>query len=90
MAKKIVIINGHPNKDSFNFALAAAYKKGALESHAQVKEITLSELNFNPNLAFGYQKRQELEPDLQAAWEKITWADHLVWLAGSKCNILEQ
>ena len=29
--KKIVIINGHPNNDSFNFALADAYKKGALE-----------------------------------------------------------
>ena len=27
--KKIVIINGHPNNNSFNFALAEAYKKGA-------------------------------------------------------------
>jgi len=38
------------------------------------------ELNFNPNLAFGYQKRTELEPDLLEAWEKIKWADHLVWV----------
>ena len=28
--KKILIINGHPNKESFNFALAEAYKKGAV------------------------------------------------------------
>lgn len=78
--KKIVIINGHPNKESLNFALAAAYKKGALESNAAIKEIIISDLQFNPNLEFGYQKRTELEPDLLEAWEKIKWADHLVWV----------
>jgi putative NADPH-quinone reductase len=25
--KKILIINGHPNKDSFNFGLEEAYKR---------------------------------------------------------------
>lgn len=80
MVKKIVIINGHPNKESLNFGLAEAYKKGALESNAKVKEIQISTLKFNPNLAFGYQKRTELEPDLVDAWEKIKWADHLVWI----------
>lgn len=78
--KKILIINGHPNKDSFNFGIVAAYKKGALASQAEVKEIVVSELLFNPNLKFGYQKRTDLEPDLIDAWEKITWADHLVWV----------
>lgn len=80
MTKKIVIINGHPNKESLNFGFAQAYKKGALESNAIVKEITISELKFNPNLAFGFQKRTELEPDLLESWEKIKWADHLVWI----------
>lgn len=78
--KKILIINGHPNKDSFNFGIAEAYKKGAIQSGAQVDEIVISELNFNPNLQFGYQKRMELEPHLQEAWKKILWADHLVWI----------
>lgn len=78
--KKIVIINGHPNKESFNFALAEAYKKGAEQSNAAISTITIAELNFNPNLAFGYQKRMEMEPDLQAAWQKIKEADHLVWV----------
>ncbi|MNQ66094.1 hypothetical protein D3C85_805740 [compost metagenome] len=78
--KKILIINGHPNKDSFNFGLVAAYKKGALQAGAQVKEIVIAELDFNPNLQFGYQKRTELEPDLTEAWEKIKWADHMVWV----------
>jgi putative NADPH-quinone reductase len=77
---KILIINGHPNKDSFCFALAEAYKKGAISAKNEVKEIVISELKFNPNLQFGYQKRTELEPDLLDAWEKIKWADHLVWV----------
>ncbi|MFN3557379.1 MAG: NAD(P)H-dependent oxidoreductase [Bacteroidales bacterium] len=80
MAKKILIINGHPNSESLNFALADAYKRGALETHAQVQEIVIANLRFNPNLAYGYQKRTELEPDLLAAWEKIKWADHMVWI----------
>lgn len=78
--KKILIINGHPNKESFNFGIAESYRKGAVESGAEVKEIIIAELDFNPNLQFGYQKIMELEPDLIQAWEKIVWADHLVWI----------
>lgn len=68
--KNILIINGHPDKESFNFALAESYKKGAIASGADVKEINIRELNFNPNLQFGYRKRTELEPDLIDAQEK--------------------
>lgn len=78
--KKILIINGHPNKESFNFGIAESYRKGAVESGAEVKEIIIAELDFNPNLQFGYQKIMQLEPDLIQAWEKIVWADHLVWI----------
>lgn len=78
--KKILIINGHPNKDSLNFALAEAYKKGALQAGSEIKEIIIRDLKFNPNLQSGYQKRTELEPDLLDAWEKIKWAEHLVWV----------
>ena len=78
--KKILIINGHPNKESFNFGIANAYKTGAKKSGAEVKEIIIADLKFNPNLQFGYRKRTELEPDLIESWEKIKWADHLVWI----------
>ena len=78
--KNILIINGHPNKDSLNFAIATAYKKGAIQAGAEVKEIIIRELHFNPNLPSGYKKRTELEPDLLDAWEKIKWAEHLVWI----------
>lgn len=78
--KNVLIINCHPNRDSFNFGLADAYKKGALSNGDALKEIVIADLQFSPNLQFGYQKRTELEPDLEAAWEKIQWADHLVWI----------
>ena len=80
MRKKILIINGHPNKNAFNYGIASAYKKGAVNSGAEVKEIIIANLDFNPNLKFGYQQRTELEPDLIEAWEKIKWAEHLVWV----------
>jgi putative NADPH-quinone reductase len=80
MAKKIVIINGHPDKKSYNFALANAYKFGAEKSGAEIKEIVIGDLKFNPNLQFGYRKRTELEPDLLTAQETLKWADHIVWV----------
>ncbi|MDO6676244.1 NAD(P)H-dependent oxidoreductase [Tenacibaculum sp. 1_MG-2023] len=78
--KHILLINGHPDKESFNHALAASYKKGTLETDAVIEEITITDLNFNPNLKFGYRKRTELEPDLVASLTKIKKADHIVWL----------
>lgn len=78
--KRILIIKGHPDKESFNFALAEAYKKGAIASGAAVKEINIRDLKFDPNLQFGYRKRTELEPDLIDAQEMMKWAEHLVWV----------
>jgi putative NADPH-quinone reductase len=78
--KKILLINGHPDKESYCFALSKAYKKGVLESNTELKEINIRNLEFNPNLEFGYRKRTELEPDLLEAQEKIKWANHIVWI----------
>jgi len=77
---KILLINGHPDKESYNHALAASYLRGAMNSGAEVKEIVISDLEFNPNLKFGYRKRTELEPDLLKAQDSIKWADHIVWV----------
>jgi putative NADPH-quinone reductase len=76
--KKILIIQGHPDEESYCRALGNAYKMGAISEGAEVQEIVVSEISFNPNLNFGYRKRTELEPDLLAAQDKIKWADHLV------------
>ncbi|WP_411822378.1 NAD(P)H-dependent oxidoreductase [Leptospira sp. 'Mane'] len=78
--KKILIIQGHPDSESFNFALAESYKKGAKEAGYDVQEIILRNLKFNPVLDYGYRKRTELEPDFLDSQKKILWADHIVWI----------
>lgn len=78
--KKILIINGHPDQMSYSAALVDAYRKGALASGAEVQEIAVSGLSFDPNLQYGYRQRIELEPDLLEAREKIIWAQHIVWV----------
>jgi putative NADPH-quinone reductase len=78
--KKILVINGHPDKESFCLALAEQYKVGAELSGADCKLIHLADLKFSPNLKYGYRKRTELEPDLLMAWDLIKQSDHLVFV----------
>ena len=78
--RKILIINGHPDKESFCSALSEHYKIGADSSGADCKLINLTELNFSPVLKYGYRKRTELEPDLLEAQKFISAAEHLVFI----------
>lgn len=78
--KKILIINGHPDRESFCFDLAIEYKIGADASGADCKIINLIDLEFSPILEFGYRKRTELEPDLINAQKEILESNHLVFV----------
>jgi NAD(P)H dehydrogenase (quinone) len=78
--KNILIINGHPNKNSFCNAIAESYKESASTAGSHVVLIHLRELNFNLNLSDGYSKASELEKDLIFAQEKIKWANHIVFV----------
>jgi len=76
--KKILLILGHPVKDTFSDSLRENYVQGALASGAEIREISLRKLKFDLNFSEGYRGNQELEPDLIQAQESILWADHLV------------
>lgn len=79
--KNILIINGHPNTESFNYALHKAYKNGVLaKDKHNIDEINVAELEFNPNLSKGYSTGITMEADLIKAQEKIKNADHIVWI----------
>ncbi|MFD2556091.1 NAD(P)H-dependent oxidoreductase [Sphingobacterium tabacisoli] len=78
--KRIVVINGHPNQESFNSVLAETYIEAAQKTGAEVRYIPIGQLDFDPNLRFGYQRRMELEPDLRQALEDINWSEHQVWI----------
>lgn len=78
--KKILIINGHPDKESLCFHLAEAYKKGADAAGANCRLLNLIDLDFNPILNYGYRLISELEPDLIKAQKDILEAEHLVFV----------
>ena len=75
--KKILIINAHPKKESFNFAIAETYKKSAEANNAEVKQINLYNLQFEP---FLHDFNDEVSDDIKKAQDFITWAEHLVWI----------
>ncbi len=78
--KRILIINGHPDKESLCTSLAEKYKIGADKSGAECNIVNLIELEFSPVLKYGYRKRTDLEPDLRKVRELITKANHLVFV----------
>jgi len=78
--KKILIINGHPDKESLCFALAESYKKGADTNGDQCQLVHLIDLKFNPILTHGYRLVSELEQDLLKIQQDILQADHLVFV----------
>lgn len=80
MQKKILIINGHPDKESLCSIFAERYKQGADLTTSNCKLVNLIDLNFDLNLHFGYRKRTELEPDLLQIQQDIIDADHLVFI----------
>jgi 1,4-dihydroxy-2-naphthoate polyprenyltransferase len=77
---KVLIIAGHPRKDSFSKALADAYKEGALQAGALIKELVLADMKFNPNVITVSPQAQLAEQEVQQAQEFIDWADHLVFV----------
>ena len=67
-------------RNSFCGALAEAYIEGAKSAGADIKQLYLGELKFDPILWHGYKEIQELEEDLKMAQEFILWAEHLVFV----------
>jgi NAD(P)H dehydrogenase (quinone) len=79
MNKKILIVQGHPRRESYCSALAAAYKQGATEAGAEVREIIVKDLEFD-HIFEGDRQKSDLEPDLLKAQELVRWAEHLVFV----------
>jgi putative NADPH-quinone reductase len=76
---RVAVILGHPETQSFCGAIARAYAESARAAGAEVREINLGELSFDPVLWHGYSRQQSLEPDLLEAQETIRWADVVVF-----------
>jgi putative NADPH-quinone reductase len=78
MNKKIVILLGHPDADTFTGTIADTYEKSAKEAGHEVERFNVGQMKFDPILHKGYKAIQPLEADLVELQEKINWADHFV------------
>jgi len=77
--KNILVIHGHPVKDTFIDCLKDSYIESARNAGAEVRELVLRELQFEINFREGYRGNQALEPDLVNAQQQILWANHLIF-----------
>lgn len=80
MARRITIIQGHPDPhhNHFGYALEEAYAKGAEQARHEVKRIEVAELDF-PLLRTKEEFETETPPDsIRQAQDAIRWAEHLV------------
>jgi len=80
MAKRILVLNGNPvgEPGSLCRALAARYAKDAGAAGHEVREVHLPEMAFSTDLAHGYHRRTDLEPDLLRFQEDLRWCEHFV------------
>lgn len=82
MQRRIVIIDGHPDRDERRFvhAIAAAYERGARAAGHEVRRIVVARLKF-PGLRSGEDFQRGRPPRaIRACQRTIAWADHLVIL----------
>ena len=90
-ARKILIVDGHPDPDPARFvhALADAYAKGA--THHQVRRLKLAEMDVPFLRSAAEWTTGEPPTGIAAAQADIAWADHVViiyplWLGDVPAN----
>jgi putative NADPH-quinone reductase len=80
MAKKITIIQGHPDPvpNHFGHALADAYARGALAAGHEVRRVEIARLDFPLLRNQTEWNSSQLPASLRQSQADIAWADHLV------------
>lgn len=74
---RVLVILGHPRNPSLCGALAEAYSDGARAAEAEVRELDLGALDFDPDVHPVSPRDQPLEADLERATALIAWAEHI-------------
>jgi 1,4-dihydroxy-2-naphthoate polyprenyltransferase len=77
---RVLIIVGHPRRQSLCQALAGAYGAGARRAGAQVRELRLAEHSFDLNARSFDPAVQAVEEGVVRARALLTWAEHIVFV----------
>ncbi len=80
MPEKILVVDGHPDRDEGRFchALAIAYKEGCASGGHESRHIRVSEINF-PLLRTSQEfENGQLPPDIKHAQDALLWCDHML------------
>lgn len=76
-ARRVVLLTAHPDRASFNHALASAWSDGMAAQGVAVTQIHVHDLQFEPCLRVAYRADQPLEPDLIAVRDVLASAAHV-------------
>lgn len=77
---KVLVILGHPRRDSLNGALAEAWTEGARGARVDVELIHLGELDFDLHVRHSSPRTQPFEADLARCRHVIEEAEHIVFV----------
>ena len=76
---KILVINGHPDKESYCQAIFQTIVENIDSKHHEVEVINLNEEDFDPVLRYGYRKRMDEDSFILRSQELIHWADYFIF-----------
>ncbi|WP_285710210.1 NAD(P)H-dependent oxidoreductase [Erythrobacter oryzae] len=74
----VLLIDAHPDEGRYCSHLLCVYRE-ALPPGVEVTLVPLRDLAFNPNLAHGYRKRTDWEPDIARLAELLDACDHIAF-----------
>ena len=76
----ILVINGHPDKESYCQAIFQTIVENIDSKRHELEMINLNEEEFDPVLRYGYRQRMEDNPFILRSQSLIQWADHLIFV----------
>jgi putative NADPH-quinone reductase len=80
MKKKILVVLGHPDAESFNAAIYKTFVENIDRKKCDVETIELGKMKFDPVLRFGYREFMKPDADIERSQELIKWAEHIVFI----------
>lgn len=77
---KILIINGHPDAESFSATMFQAILQNLDRNKHEIETLELGKMAFDPVLRYGYRQRMKEDAEILRSQELIRWADHFIFI----------